>query len=155
MSIENKKPVEKYYTSIILGEKSEKKTSGFFAKDNFWTQKFATTASSKFLDDFQPSQNAFVIELLEKKKKKLLGKVVLDEFACGGTGLHAATGPIFNPYNSSCIVGGSSSGSAWAVAKNLVPWSLGHDTGDSIRRPASYCGIIGFKPSYGLISRSG
>ncbi|CAG8551689.1 3336_t:CDS:1 [Cetraspora pellucida] len=155
MSIENKKPVEKYYTSIILDEKPEKKTSGYFVKDNFWTQKFATTASSKFLDDFQPSQNAFVIELLEKKKKKLLGKVVLDEFACGGTGLHAATGPIFNPYNSSCIVGGSSSGSVWVVAKNLAPWSLGHDTGDSIRRPAAYCGIIGFKPSYGLISRSG
>ncbi|CFW93462.1 putative Glutamyl-tRNA(Gln) amidotransferase subunit A [endosymbiont DhMRE of Dentiscutata heterogama] len=155
MSIENKKPVEKYYTSIILGKNSKKKTSGYFVKDNFWTQKLVTTASSKFLDDFQPSQNAFVIELLKKKKKKLIGKVVLDEFACGGTGLHAATGPIFNPYNSSCIVGGSSSGSAWAVAKNLAPWSLGHDTGDSIRRPASYCGIVGFKPSYGSISRYG
>ncbi|CAG8646946.1 6883_t:CDS:2, partial [Paraglomus occultum] len=76
--------------------------------------------------------NAFVIEILEKKKKILLGKTVLDEFACGGTGLHAATGPIFNPYNDSR-----------------------HDTGDSIRRPASYCGIVGFKPSYGIISRAG
>ncbi|CAG8644115.1 7776_t:CDS:2, partial [Scutellospora calospora] len=89
--------------------------------------------------------NAFVVELLEKKKKILLGKTVLDEFACGGTGLYAATGPLFNPYNSSGIVGGSSS----------VPFALGHDTGDSIRRPASYCGIVGFKPSYGLLSRAG
>jgi len=64
------------------------------------------------LDNFLPNQNAFVIELLERKKKKLLGKTVLDEFACGGTGLYAKTGPIFNPYNTSCIVGGSSSGSA-------------------------------------------
>ena len=105
--------------------------------------------------NFQPSQNAFVIELLEKEKKILLGKTVLDEFACGGTGLHAATGPIFNPHNVSCIVGGSSSGSAWVVAKDLVPFALGHDTGDSIRRPASYCGVVGFKPSYGLLSRAG
>ncbi|CAG8534900.1 11104_t:CDS:2 [Diversispora eburnea] len=116
---------------------------------------FATTASSKFLNYFQPSQDAFVIELLEKKQRILSGKTILDEFACGGTGLHASTGPIFNPHNSACIVGGSSSGSAWVVTENLVPWALGHDTGDSIRRPASYCGIVGFKPSYGLISRSG
>ncbi|CAG8800089.1 20259_t:CDS:2, partial [Racocetra persica] len=99
-------------------------------------EELTTTASSKFLADFQPSQNAFVIELLTKEEKKLVGKAILDEFACGGTGLHAATGPIFNPRNLSYIVGGSSSG-------------------DSIRRPAAYCGIVGFKPSYGLISRSG
>ena len=96
-----------------------------------------------------------MVELLEKEKKVLLGKSVLDEFACGGTGLYAVTGAIFNPHNPSCIVGGSSSGSAWVVAKDLVPFALGHDTGDSIRRPASYCGIVGFKPSYGLVSRAG
>ena len=73
---------------------------------------FPTTASAKFLVDFRPNQNASVIRLLEEKNKNLLGKVVLDEFACGGTGLHAATGPIFNPYNISSITGGSSSGSA-------------------------------------------
>ena len=93
--------------------------------------------------DFLANQNAFVIELLKKKSAILLGKTILDEFACGGTGLHAATGPIFNPYNSTCIVGGSSSGSAWVVANDLVPFALGHDTGDSIRRPAAYCGIVG------------
>jgi aspartyl-tRNA(Asn)/glutamyl-tRNA(Gln) amidotransferase subunit A len=150
--------MERYYTSLISYKNAnfaEKKWLAYFAKDNFWTKKFPTAASSKFLDDFWTGQNAFVVELLEKKKKILLGKTVLDEFACGGTGLHAATGPIFNPYNNSCIVGGSSSGSAWVVANDLVPFALGHDTGDSIRRPASYCGIVGFKPSYGLISRSG
>jgi len=149
---------EKHLTNVILCENAnsdERKELTYFAKDNFWTKNFPTTASANFLVNFRSSQNAFVIELLEAKKKKLLGKTVLDEFACGGTGLHAATGPIFNPHNLSCIAGGSSSGSAWVVAKGLVPFALGHDTGDSIRRPASYCGIIGFKPSYGLLSRNG
>ena len=107
--------VGKYYANIIPSEKinsEKKKELTYFAKDNFWTKDFPTTASAKFLVNFRPSQNAFVVELLEAKKKVLLGKTVLDEFACGGTGLHAATGPIFNPYNSSCIAGGSSSGSA-------------------------------------------
>src|SRR5437660_363921 len=106
--------VEKYYANVILTKNANAeggKELTYFAKDNFWTKSFPTTASSKFLDNFCPSQNAFVVGRLEKKKT-LLGKTVLDEFACGGTGLHAATGPIFNPYNSACIVGGSSSGSA-------------------------------------------
>src|SRR6185369_13169012 len=152
-----KKSNQEGYTNAVLCENTnseKKKELTYFAKDNFWTINFPTTASSKFLSNFCSIQNAFVIELLEKKKI-LLGKTALDEFACGGTGLHAAAGPIFNPYNSSCIVGGSSSGSAWVVANDLVPWALGHDTGDSIRRPASYCGIVGFKPSYGLLSRAG
>ena len=102
-----------------------------------------------------PPYDALVIELLRKKGGDLLGKTVLDEFACGGTGLYANTGPIFNPFNSFHIVGGSSSGSAKIVAEGSAPFALGHDTGDSIRRPAAYCGVVGFKPSYGLISRSG
>ena len=149
---------EKYHGQVILSENNDSiqnKELAYFTKDNFWTIDFPTTASAKFLTDFQPNQNAFIIRLLEAEKKNLLGKVALDEFACGGTGLHAATGPIFNPYNLSRITGGSSSGSAWVVAKNLVPFALGHDTGDSIRRPASYCGVVGFKPSYGLLSRAG
>jgi aspartyl-tRNA(Asn)/glutamyl-tRNA(Gln) amidotransferase subunit A len=93
--------------------------------------------------------------LLGRKKGKLLGKTVLDELACGGTGLHANTGPLSNLFNSFHIVGGSSSGSAQVVAKGEVSFALGHDTGDSIRRPAAYCGVVGFKPSYGLISRAG
>jgi len=109
-----KKSNQEGYANAVLCENTnseKKKELTYFAKDNFWTINFPTTASSKFLSNFCSIQNAFVIELLEKKKI-LLGKTALDEFACGGTGLHAATGPIFNPYNSACIVGGSSSGSA-------------------------------------------
>ncbi|CAI2161761.1 1321_t:CDS:2 [Funneliformis geosporum] len=93
--------------------------------------------------------------LLAKKKFELFGKTAMDEFACGGTGLLANTGIITNPYNSQHITGGSSSGSAVAIVKKLVPFALGSDTGDSVRQPAAYCGVIGFKPSQGLISRFG
>jgi aspartyl-tRNA(Asn)/glutamyl-tRNA(Gln) amidotransferase subunit A len=93
--------------------------------------------------------------LLAKEKSVLKGKAILDEFACGGTGLLANSGPITNPYNSEHITGGSSSGSALAVAQKLVSFALGSDTGGSIRQPAAYCGVVGFKPSAGLISRYG
>jgi aspartyl-tRNA(Asn)/glutamyl-tRNA(Gln) amidotransferase subunit A len=127
----------------------------YFAKDNFWTKEFFTTASSDFLTDFQPSEDATVIKLLKKKGYICLGKTNLDEFACGGSGLLSNRGILVNPYNHKHIVGGSSSGSAIAVARNLVPFALGSDTGGSVRCPAAYCGIVGFKPSYGLISRYG
>ncbi|MCE8159111.1 MAG: hypothetical protein I3270_01040 [Candidatus Moeniiplasma glomeromycotorum] len=134
---------------------NSKLKKGYYAKDNFWTKNFLTTASSNFLVNFAPGQEARVIKLLGKKKGGLCGKTALDELACGGTGLHANTGSLLNPFNSFHIVGGSSSGSAQIVAQGLVPFALGHDTGDSVRRPAAYCGVVGFKPSYGLISRSG
>jgi len=127
----------------------------FLIKDNFWTKSFFTTSSSLFLNKFSPGQNSHVVEELEKNDFALLGKTSLDEFACGGTGLNAATGPVFNPFDKSFITGGSSSGSAWSVAKDIVPFAIGHDTGDSVRRPAAFCGIIGYKPSYGLVSRFG
>jgi len=92
---------------------------------------------------------------LKKKGYICLGKTNLDEFACGGSGLLSNKGAVANPYNPQHITGGSSSGSAIAVAQNLVPFALGSDTGGSVRCPAAYCGIVGFKPSYGLISRYG
>jgi aspartyl-tRNA(Asn)/glutamyl-tRNA(Gln) amidotransferase subunit A len=144
----------KYYTSISP-KVSNKKELIYFAKDNFWSQDFFTTASSNFLTDFRLGQNATVIKLLGKKGYKLLGKTVLDELSCGGTGLYANTGPISNPYNSLHIAGGSSSGSAMAIVKKLTSFALGSDTGGSIRHPAAYCGVIGFKPSWGSISRYG
>lgn len=105
--------------------------------------------------DFVPGESATAIKLLEKAGIFLEGKTVMDEFACGGTGLLANTGPITNPYHPYHITGGSSSGSAAAVAKGVFSFALGSDTGGSVRQPAAYCGIVGFKPSYGLISRYG
>lgn len=140
---------------INYWKNSNDKNNFFLAKDNFWTKDLPTTASSLFLSSFFPVDDATAIKLLKDKGYKLLGKTTLDEFACGGTGLFSSKGVITNPYNSLNLVGGSSSGSAYAVSKEIVPFALGHDTGDSVRRPASYCGIIGFKPSYGLISRYG
>nr|CAG8442584.1 7945_t:CDS:2 [Entrophospora candida] len=116
---------------------------------------FFTTASSDFLTSFLPGEDAFIIGLLARKKFDLLGKTAMDEFACGGTGLLANTGIITNPHNSQHITGGSSSGSAVAVIKKMVSFSLGSDTGGSVRQPAAYCGAIGFKPSQGAISRYG
>jgi aspartyl-tRNA(Asn)/glutamyl-tRNA(Gln) amidotransferase subunit A len=136
-------------------KKSNDKENFFIAKDNFWTKDLPTTASSSFLSSFITAESATVINLLENEDYKLLGKSALDEFACGGTGLFSSRGKIVNPLNSKRLSGGSSSGSAFVVANKIVPFALAHDTGDSVRRPASYCGLIGFKPSYGLISRYG
>lgn len=135
--------------------KSNDKEKFFIAKDNFWTKDLPTTASSLFLSSFITIENATVINLLENENYKLFGKSTLDEFACGGTGLFSGHGNIVNPLNNKRLVGGSSSGSAFVVANEIVPFALAHDTGDSVRRPASYCGLIGFKPSYGIISRYG
>jgi len=107
------------------------------------------------LSEFQPNEDAAVINLLKKRGYFCLGKTNLDEFACGGSGLLSNKVLLVNPHNPQHIVGGSSSGSAVAVAQNLVPFALGSDTGGSVRCPAAYCGVIGFKPSYGLISRYG
>ena len=155
----NKKYIpQRYYVSTLspkISAAAFQKELLYFVKDNFWTTDFPTTASSNFLTSFFPEKNATVIELLSKKKFVLGGKTVLDEFACGGTGLYANTGPIFNPYNSFHVAGGSSSGSAVAVAEGKASFALGSDTGGSVRHPAAYCGVIGFKPSPGLVSRFG
>ena len=156
--------MEKINNNFIVSHTSYKKklkakgkleNIAYLVKDNFWTEKLPTTASSSFLVDFRPGENATVIKLLAKEGAVLKGKTAMDEFACGGTGLLANTGIITNPYNFQHITGGSSSGSAAAVAKNLVSFALGSDTGGSVRQPAAYCGIVGFKPSSGLISRYG
>lgn len=127
----------------------------YLVKDSFWTVDLPTTASSNFLTSFISGEDATVVKLLSKEGAICKGKVIMDEFACGGTGLTSNSGEISNPYNSEHITGGSSSGSAESVAKKLVPFALGSDTGGSARQPAAYCGIIGFKPSHGLVSRYG
>ena len=124
-------------------------------KDNYSTKGIRTTACSNTLKDYVPVYDSTVYEKLEKAGMILAGKTNLDELAMGGTGTTGNTGNVHNPYNLNRIAGGSSAGSAAAVAANLVRFAIGSDTGDSVRNPAACCGIVGFKPSYGLISRYG
>ncbi|ATZ18995.1 aspartyl/glutamyl-tRNA amidotransferase subunit A [Williamsoniiplasma somnilux] len=127
----------------------------YMAKDNFATKGIRTTASTKILDNFVPTYDATLIEKLNKNKTLMSGKVALDELGLGGTGLHSAYGELVNPRDSKRLLGGSSSGSVYAVTKGYVPFATGTDTGDSIRKPASFNGIVGFKPTYGALSRYG
>ena len=124
-------------------------------KDNISTSNILTTASSNILKDYVPVYDATVYQKLKKAGAVLVGKTTLDELAMGGTGTTAATGAVRNPWNSNCLIGGSSAGSAASVALGIVPFSIGSDTGDSIRKPASFGGVVGFKPTYGRISRYG
>ena len=124
-------------------------------KDNFSTMGILTTASSNILKDYVPVYDATVYKKLKKAGAVLVGKTTLDELAMGGTGTTAHTGVVKNPWNKECMIGGSSAGSASAVALGIVPFSIGSDTGDSVRKPASHGGVVGFKPTYGRISRYG
>ena len=127
----------------------------YVAKDNYSTKGIRTTASSRILENYRPIYNAHVIDKLNEQSCFMIGKASMDELAMGGTNKSALTGPVGNPYDPTCISGGSSGGSAALVGSGLIPFSLGSDTGDSIRKPASYCGVIGFKPTWGRISRYG
>ena len=124
-------------------------------KDNVNTKGIRTTASSRILDNYVPIYDATIVKKLKEAGAIIIAKTSMDELAMGGTNLSAATGPVLNPYNLECISGGSSGGSAALVAAGVVPMAIGTDTGDSIRKPASFCGIVGFKPTYGRISRYG
>ena len=124
-------------------------------KDNFSTKDILTTASSNILKDYIPVYNSTVYQKLIDAGCVLVGKTTLDELAMGGTGTTCHTGVVRNIWDKKRMVGGSSSGSANAVASGIVPFALGSDTGDSVRKPASYVGVIGFKPTYGRISRYG
>ena len=124
-------------------------------KDNISTEGILTTGSSNILKDYVPFFDATVVTKLKENGAINIGKTVLDELAMGGSGTTGHTGPVSNPWDSSRLIGGSSAGSASAVASGIVPFSIGSDTGDSIRKPAAYGGIVGYKPTYGLISRFG
>ncbi|MBQ2873099.1 MAG: Asp-tRNA(Asn)/Glu-tRNA(Gln) amidotransferase subunit GatA [Bacilli bacterium] len=157
-----KKYQEKYNSFVTIldnyeGIDSNSILSGipYAMKDNVSTKGILTTGSSNILANYVPVYDATIYEKLKEAGAVLVGKTVLDELAIGGTGTTGHTGVVLNPWDKTRQIGGSSAGSAAAVALGIVPFAIGSDTGDSIRKPAAFGGVVGFKPTYGRISRYG
>lgn len=138
-------------------KESNSKLNGipYSLKDNISTSSIKTTSCSNILKDYVPVYDATVYKKLKQAGATLIGKTTLDELAMGGTGTTANTGVVKNPWDKNRLIGGSSAGSAASVALGITPFSIASDTGDSIRKPAAFGGVVGFKPTYGRISRYG
>lgn len=162
-SVEMAKKYQDKYNSFVTiidnykGIDSDSMISGipYALKDNVSTKGILTTGSSNILANYVPVYDATIYKKLRDAGAMLVGKTVLDELAIGGTGTTGHTGVVYNPWDSSRQIGGSSAGSAACVALGIVPFAIGSDTGDSIRKPAAFGGVVGFKPTYGRISRYG
>lgn len=157
-----KKYQEKYNSFVTILDDYKKEDSDsilsgipYALKDNVSTKGILTTASSNILANYVPVYDATIYKKLKEAGAVLVGKTVMDELAMGGTGTTGHTGVVSNPWDKTRLIGGSSAGSAAAVALGIVPFAIGSDTGDSIRKPAAYGGVVGFKPTYGRISRYG
>ena len=138
-----------------IGEDEILKGIPYLAKDNYSTKGVETSASSHILDGYVPLYDATVVSKLHNKGRIQVAHTTRDELAMGGTGTTGRKGNTLNPYDTTRIVGGSSCGSAAALAEGIAPRALGSDTGDSVRKPASHAGLVGFKPTWGRISRYG
>ena len=149
------------FVTILDDAKESEVTDDFLSgipygvKDNYSTKGVLSTGSSNTLKDYVPFFSATAIEKLSSKGAVMVNKTALDEFGMGGTGTTCHTGIVTNPWDKTRMCAGSSAGSAAAVASGVYPYATGSDTGDSIRKPAAYCGIVGYKPTYGMISRYG
>ncbi len=163
-SLKKSHEVEEKYNAFvtILDDAKETKVTDhllsgipYGIKDNYSTKGILSTGSSNTLKDYVPFFTATAISNLEKEGAIAINKTAMDEFGMGGTGTTCHTGVVKNPWDQTRMCAGSSAGSACAVAAGVYPFATGSDTGDSIRKPAAYCGVVGYKPTYGMISRYG